>query len=505
MGLETVGLDPAKNPKVRINVTIRDANNSIILNQNIQTPLNLNPGSTIEMPLTNNFTGKSGQITAGATIDPIHSTLGYDIVNGNNQICATFIVAKNYAVKNLKVVPQMHYLEEGVNYFDTPITLEFQITNESKAETGELMSNPIVHVRRNGTLIWNNRLSAIQGRTVAHTITIPLSRYTPGDTIFTVEVNPTREETEFKPGVANPYLDNIGRGTFSLKRYQECIDCDVPNINTDNTWRERFTFAEHLGNVESRKGRDYGDCIDEDPVTGACREREKRDYTYYVCETTSYETWTEDVDYWEIYGIKHVYFLSKWSKDKHGGWIDLKYETGKIKAGYGFELRIVTHYETNRDELPLPNPYQRDSIPRVSKPFGGSRGGGYCDYLTRSPGLSPVDSPNQIYLEMPYVDAGGVNVCYILSRTASSGSWHNVMKSFELPLRRTFGTNMERKIYINEKARVGVYDLSIVTPKWNGYNPNAPVDVSDKKVLHDCLTVQIEIIAQDDLKTHIIQ
>ena len=51
--------------------------------------------------------------------------------------------------------------------------------------------------------------------------------------------------------------------------------------------------------------------------------------------------------------ITHIFFRSKLTKDLAGGgdgWVDVLTapgREGKIKAGYGFELKLQTNYNTN--------------------------------------------------------------------------------------------------------------------------------------------------------------
>lgn len=503
-GDEAVGLDPATNPKVRLTVTVVDANNSEILRETVQATSNLNPGGYVDMPIVDDIDAESGMIKVCGEIHPIHASLGFNSDPTDDKICAPFMVSKNYAVKDVKATPQMLYLGEGESKIYTPVSLDFTLVNESKDETDKLPSNPLVVIKRDSTTVWSGQLSADPGSATRHTVNLPPRNYYQGNSTFSVEVNADRNIQEFKPGVSNPYLDNRETASLTVKRYQECIDCDYGKMNNDNTWTEEFDFRERLGNVRSATATDR-ECIEEDE-DGKCIKKDSEKYTYYYCDRTSDRSWSERKDYWETYAIEHVYFKSKWSEDNYGGWIDLMNMTGKIKAGYGFELRVVTKYETNRNQMPAPEPYRRDPIPRVSKPFGGSRGGGYCDTLTRSPGVSPVNSPSNIYLEMPYTDSSATNVCYILSGS-SSGSWYNNTKTFQLPLRSDFGSGSSRKIYINEDARPNTtHILSITTPIWDGYQPNNPVgSLANKDELHDCVDVRIQILPQNDIKDHIVQ
>ena len=518
LGEESVGLDALNNPKVIINVTVTDINGRTLVKQDIQASEVLKKGAKIAMPPSNSFSGKSGQITACAVIDQIHAEKGYNTNKSNDGMCATFYMAKNYSIKDVKVTPQSEYLAPNESSVKKPISVTFTVGNESRAETGTLPSNPLVTIKYRGSEVWKGQVSVAPGTTSIKTVGIGVLDIYPGDNKIVVEVNPDRKEVEFLPGVSNPYLDNVGTQNITTKRYQKCLDCI--QVRERNTWTERFSFKEQRGNVvtkhfnyclreEERTGRecvewdDNGKCTDHETYTYyACVEK---DYNvpYEVCNVTYSKKWTEDKDYYETFKIKNIFFRSKYTNDNQGGWVDLLgNKVGKIKAGYGFELRIVTEYVTNRNIMPTPNPYQ-------GNPYKGDKYGqhssGYCDYITRSPGVTPVDSPNILYMLMPYKGRNSSEVCYLLTPTGGNGYWYNSKKDFELPLRNSFGIKDERKIYTNEDAGVGTYTIKLRTPQWYGYNPEAPVNLTNKKLMQDCESFRIEILAQDDLKTHIMQ
>lgn len=515
MGEDTVGLHPTTNPKVRVDIEVKDAKGNSIMSEIVQATVNLEKGKTITMPISSNFSGRSGEVTVCGTINSIHKSLGYNADTSNDTICATFMVAKNYAVNNVKLTPPMIYLDDTSNSITTPLEMTFDLVNESSTETGSLSERPLVRVKRENKVVWEGTKQSIKGSTINHTIVIPPATYGPGNHKFSIEVNPDRTEVEFKPGVANPYLDNIGNASLTTKAYEICADC--VNVRTSNTWTERFSFREVKGNVRWATATDskcfktcYKDKTRKDGTTyksSYCCDRRYKDYQYSYCSTYSDKSWNTDKNYYERYGIQNIFFKSKWSVDNHGGWVDLKNMTGKIKAGYGFELKITTKYETDRHSLPGPDPYSSNYSPSVSKPFGGTRsGGGYCDWLTRSPGISPVNSPTIIYVGMPFTDKSGNNVCYKMDYTGSSGSWYNNTKTFELPRRLSFGNQWERKIYVNEDAKPNTsYIINVETPDWYGYSPNSPTNLSNKRLMCDESVGRIEILAQDDIKSHIVQ
>lgn len=543
LGDEALGLDPVKNPKVKINMVVMDANNRLLLEQTVQTDQILRSDGVIKMPMSRNFSTETGMVRACATVDPIHNELGYNENPLNDTICANFMMVKNYAVRDLKAYPPSVHFRENERTIEQDVTLTFTVINESSDELGgKLPSSPIVVIKHGNQVVWRNSVSISPGQSRKKSVTIPKRILRQGDNHFSVEVNPDRTILEFKPGVSDPYKDN--KATTSIKgvEYAKCQECMTNQQRTRNDWKEKWEWYEQRGNVREstyRKCFEYETrtrrrCVDWDD-DGKCIDREtyeyevcvdRRDIPYEYCEVTYRKEWEEIHDYYETFEIRDVLFRSKYTKDmakKNGrggdGWVSVKNGGyGMIKAGYGFELQIKTHYNTNRYRAPSPEPYSSNWY---NGDVYGRYPSGYCDFRTRYPGVTPVEQPRHIYMEMPYVDRSGENVCYILDSTAS-GPWYNEVRTFTLPSRSAFGGPSERKIYVNEKAKPnidnpGKYRIDIVTPrpdnpdKFYGYYPENQVGDGKKSpsqltsYLHDCTHFYLVIMPQDDIKTHIIQ
>lgn len=489
-GDESVGKDEVYNPKVKINVTYTDIEGNIV-EQAVQATEILEKDNIINMPLTKPFMIDTRKIEICATIDKIHNNLGYDSNQNNNTICRTFSYSKNYAVSNFSTTPIVLYLEKNKSSIKQPITFNYTLSNEGLFDNNSI-SNPIIVIRQNGREIWRDSVSLFGGKSISLSKTLTLELYR-GSYDFEIEINPTPRETEYKPGISNPYIDNIAKSSIFIKEYEDCVPCT--NLKTSNNWSEIFYTFEQKGTrkrdkIEACTKWKKGECVGKWKLT-----------TDYWCEVNSYKSDSKIIKFNETYGIESILFKSKWSEDNYGGWVNALNQNAKIKAGYGFELEITTRYKTNRINMPSPEPYT------ITIRAGNSVDGRYdevCSYATRSPGVTPIDNPNVIYLIMPYKDKNNKNVCYILTATSSSGSWYDNTKTFELPLRNVLGNN-ERKIYTNETSS-GRHYIEIRTPNtFNGYYPDAPYDTSRKKPLQDCVGFYIDIIPQDDLKSHIIQ
>lgn len=542
LGDESLGLDPVKNPKVKINMVVMDANNRLLLEQTVQTDQILRSDGVIKMPMSRNFSTETGMVRACATVDPIHNELGYNENPLNDTICANFMMVKNYAVRDLKAYPPSVHFGKNERTIEQDVTLTFTVINESSDELGgKLPSSPIVVIKHGNKVVWRNSVSISPGQSRKMSVTIPKRILRQGDNHFSVEVNPDRTILEFKPGVSDPYKDN--KATTSIKgvEYAKCQKCMTDEQRTRNDWREKWEWYEQRGNVREST---YSKCFEYETRTRRRCSRDedgkrecetyeyevcvdRRDIPYEYCEVTYRREWEEIHDYFETYQIRDVLFRSKYTKDmakKNGrggdGWVSVKNGGyGMIKAGYGFELQIKTHYNTNRYRAPSPEPYSSNWY---NGDVYGRYPSGYCDFRTRYPGVTPVEQPRHIYMEMPYVDRSGENVCYILDSTVS-GPWYNEVRTFRLPLRSAFGGPSERKIYVNEKAKPNIdnprkYRIDIVTPRpdkegdrFYGYYPENQVGDGKKSpsqltsYLHDCTHFYLVIMPQDDIKTHIIQ
>lgn len=473
-GEDVVGEGPEnKNPKVKVDVTITDGKKTH--KETIQADRPLKPGETIKMPITKEFASETGTIKVCGVVNPIHEKLGYNFDKSNDLICAEFGMVKNYSIKDLKVIPSSIYLgfdedKDGnmvpQDEVETPVTFQYVAGHEEMGAMQDKVVSPEVVLYHNGKVVWTGTIELPANKNTPMNTTLNL-KLPKGENTFGVEINPRRLEKEIKPGMKDPYVDNKKTTSIIVKEGAQCVDCE--KIRNRNTWSEKFTWTERY----------------------SCRERRRKDgSTSCRCR---YKSWSEEHWYRETFKMQNVFMRTKWSKDVHGGdgWIDVKSVKPKIKSGYGFEVRVKTRYVTNRNILPPPHPYNH----------------GWCsDKLSRSPGVTPIDNNEVIYMELPFIkDQSGNSVCYILSKTVDTGTWYNRTKEFQIPIRLSFDKKLERKIYVKEHAEPKNYDISIRTSLTEGYIPNTPMNVDNKETLQDCIDFKLQVLPQDDMKTHIVQ
>lgn len=588
IGDEPIGIDNISNPKVEVKYKAMEIDNKIALPENPQiTSEVLDPGKKITMPESDSFVVHEGQVRICASLDEKHHNLGFNFDLSNDIICKDFAKIKNYSVTGFKATNANLNLGEDDNYLrNEEIKLDFIIGNETHKDAPKnLPSSVYTEIFYRGKVVWDDFVSVNPGSKKSVSIKITEDIYK-GDNEFSVVVNRSKTPPEFKPGVSNPYLDNVAKLSIKATEYEECQTCMTSEIRTENEWGERWYFTEKWGTIKTktytRCGTDdkwsrnwysenrskcgcdkrgesaydkcrsaggspddcsgqslYRPCLKADScwVTECDSPRSKISASYEYCETDGSRSTTEDVkDYYELYNIKDIEFGSKYNEDKYNSrYVSVKNGgEGAIKAGYGFELRITTEYKTNRHiEEPVPSyfhwsskiPNWRGDYHTGDSPYSPRRkSSGYCDSLTRRPTTSSVWSPSQIYVEMPYGNRSGGNVCYILNGSRS-GPWYNHRTTFQLPKRTTpDGESEERRIYINKDAESNnngdrkSLPIKIVTPRpdesnrFYGYNPGGyQINISSSHekghdtYLHDCDEFYLVIYPNDDIKTHITQ
>lgn len=478
-----------KNPFSTINVTVKDGFSSNTFDSVAKDTLY--PEQAVPIETGKKIVPKGSYVEVCAIIDEKHNELGQnDILTNDGPVCKKWVSILDFSIKDFEAIPKSIIRPYGQSAGKEDMSFKFKVALQ--ALDGQSRNVKVVLYRGNTKLkeemMW---ISPKEVYDVSWTVNnVPLFY---GDVPFKVEVNPVpRQYVEINPNLSNPYINNAMTTSVNVKRnelpWNEC-----KTINTYNSWTQEYYVYEWEGHIEEYDcgywdcdygwyecewGHEHYGCIDEYYVERTCER----------CETDWEDESYPVRSHYESFEITHVYFRSKVTKDTQGGWIDLldqPNKAGKIKAGYGFELKVVTKYETNR--------YSNAPQPWSTK----------CSGKYVSPGYSIVNAPTTITLTMPYEDESGTPVYYNLVGT-KSGSWDDRTITYTLPSRKAIGMNDEvEKIYINEGARNGLYPIRIDTdPDFYG-----SYDKPYTRYLCDRVTVYINIIGggTDDLNTHIVQ
>jgi len=371
----------------------------------------------------------------------------------------------NIVVSNVVAKPKTTFLSQSQNSKSVTYNLKYDLTNYNYDKKNKTI--PVVYTI-DGKVVGTEIVPVESLKTIKVSKVLPAQNMTVGSHIVQVEANPVpRKYVEYALNwkgeeIANPYLDNIGFDKVLVEKNKDEFRCAVQH--TQNTWKTTFQLSWYNG---------YWDTYWSDYL--------QQNITY--CNITwRYET--QVVSFYERFSIENIYFRSKTTKDKYGGWVDLLNTKGEIKAGYGFEFKVVTHYETN-------------TLRDTPKPFGDG-----CIYgRLVSPGYTPVDSDHRVKVTLPFTDDSGKPIALILDG-AGSGGWDNITRTFQLNPRSVI-EKTENKLYINEKTKNGQYNVRVETePFFGSYDkPTSPPDLCIVKNV----TIEVKGSYLDDLNTHIIQ
>ncbi|WP_248928951.1 hypothetical protein [Paenibacillus hamazuiensis] len=390
----------------------------------------------------------------------------------NDDASKTWRSKNNFSVSNFEIKPSSIISPNSTSY--ETLTFNF-IANSINPENQE--KDVVIQIKnRYGSVIKSETVTMPANQDFPISWTVPnvaiYNSQNGTENAFTIEINPApRRWIEMSPDTNNPYLDNVatnsvmGHQTSSTPR--ACL-----TTHTQNMWTTTHYIYEYYGHLQSWTSCGKYGC-----------------YTFHYCVTDSTHSYTQTVNYYERYQITKVLFRSKLTQDKYGGdgWIDILNQPGQVKAGYGFEIKFVTHYKTNV--------YSASPKPWYST----------CSGKTVSPTLgSHVTSPRTLYVEMPFTDGYGNHVTYTLNNPSESGSWDDLVQTYEMPVHNAFNLETTRKIFINETARDSDYQIKVNSyPYFYGSydKPRTANFLCDEKTI----VIRVRGADSDDIKSSIVQ
>lgn len=200
--------------------------------------------------------------------------------------------------------------------------------------------------------------------------------------------------------------------------------------------------------------------------------------------------------YNEIYKIEQILFKSKLTSDLglgNDGWVDLKSNVGQIKAGYGYDLKIVVNYNTNAITS-QPNIVQNPANPLMyhgkdpQNVISTSTG----TFITNRNVMANV--PKDIYVKT--ADGKLLSASGIYGTTKAFTS--RELSNDDTGVKVEYTLINDGKIYIDESTQDGKYNLSVFTPNVSGISGR---NLCDKN------SVQIEVKGSmlDDNNDQIVQ
>ncbi|KIL38680.1 hypothetical protein SD70_24845 [Gordoniibacillus kamchatkensis] len=389
----------------------------------------------------------------------------------NDDASKTWRSVNNFSVSNFTIKPSSVISPNSTSY--ETLTFDF-IANNKNPESQP--KNVLIQIKdKYGSIVKSQvvNLPANEEYPISWTVSnVPIQNSSNGtENQFMLEINPApRQYVETSTDGTDPYLDNVAynsvMGHQASAQSHACL-----TVHTQNNWTTTHYIHEWYGYLQTVSWCGELGC-----------------YSYSYCVTTYSYYYTQTVNYYESYQITKVLFRSKLTKDKYGGdgWIDITNQPGQVKAGYGFEIKFITQYQTNT--------YSASPKPWYSGCSGKSVSPVYGSY---------VSAPNILYVTMPFKDNYGDNVTYTLYGS-NSGSWDNLTQTYEMPYHNAFNLENTREVFVNETARDGDYQIKVNTyPYFYGSydKPRTPYFLCDSKQV----TIRVQGSYHDDVKSHLVQ
>lgn len=201
-------------------------------------------------------------------------------------------------------------------------------------------------------------------------------------------------------------------------------------------------------------------------------------------------------DYNESYKIEQILFKSKLTTDLglgNDGWVDLKSSVGQIKAGYGYDLKVIVNYKTNAITT-QPNIVQTPSNPLANHGKNPSSVSSVSQGKFATNLNVMANIPKDIYVKT--ADGKVLSASGIYGTTKAFTS--RELSNDDTGVKVEYTLINDGKIYIDESTQDGKYNLSVFTPNVSG--------ISGKN-LCDKNSVQIEVKGSmlDDNNDQIVQ
>lgn len=415
----------------------------------------------------------------------------------------------DYGIENLQVVPRT---ERAVQSGKMKVAVSFTATQDSPAEATKVKFQEDVDmvVNVNGTKKnITEHLTEGKNRNIVVEMDVDAN---PGDILTAkVDVNSSRDAWEFsstgdvfannsKTTIGNTKLigkdgDNYGNTNTSGYVANKMLfpEDDDWGINPSNEWTQEYDVQAFSGKritYKSKSGTPYS-------------------FTKYSSLPPEQ---TVEVKQNESYEIEQILFRSKYTKDNKigkDGWVNMleAEDLPRIKAGYGYELKVKVRYKTNA----LSTQPTKVNIPtfanRADRTGKGTSVRPYNvapnipqDIFIKAPGMSKALSVSGTRGTSPSVD---------VKRTGSNG---DQVFEYTLKSKDNFGIKESGKLYVGKDVKDGQYEIQVWTPVINGIpTKNMSVEkgltVYEPSLLADLQRVQFEVkgSATDDLVDTIIQ
>lgn len=409
------------------------------------------------------------------------------------------------SISNLKVNPVITYVDDSKKEINYNVTYDANLDVPSYVKSSDYQASIDTAININGKVVYvKDQLvkgGAPNNSKISHLVeNVPI----PPSGKVTASVNLNYNKQSYETG---NYDNNLGSTNVVVEKIKDPAlgspdDTIKPTDNSNNNNPNKGGDANNncltprTRNTWTSTHRKFS--WNSKPITynkiGSGESVTFRKYN------TTYENLKEATEtYFEDYGITEVLFRSKITKDKNlgnDGWVNLldskEKSLGYIKAGYGFELKIVTRYNTDA------------FTKRTWHISNDGNSGTSVSALNTKPNYGTED----IYLELP----GNESTRKILSVSGYEGTVQGLLSSkkeigskvewtYTIKPTDTLGIGEVGKIYIPDNLKDGDYKLSIYTPPVSGVgsvNKNNFSALCDRKEV----TIKVQGSSTDDLNSH---
>ena len=425
--------------------------------------------------------------------------------NTNNDRMETTI-KDTYDIKmtNFRVYPSKTIVQKGTNKVNYTVGYDLELITPSYVNKGDYQTLIDTTIEINGqSFVVQDYLTVGHNKNLTHTISNVTVQSNGGST-FTGKAVANSSKTSYETNFNN----NSGSASISA------LELPSPTLGSPN---DKVGTPDSLNSNNSNKGGDaLNNCLyprtkNSWTLTHRQTSWSASNITYNTSSTNKSVTFkkystTADNDnaatytYQETFNIDKILFRSKDTKDKgygDNGWVNLldsnQQKQAIIKAGYGFELKIVTKYNT-------------DAF--TKKTWSVSNNGTSGTFVTNLPG-TPNYGLQDVFLELPGTSSTrkilsstgygntyvGLNMTKNINSTSHNGEWTYTIKPTN-----TLGVGSEAKIYIPTDMKDGEYTLKIYTPSVNGVSSwkNTYSSLCDRKEVK----ITVKGAASNDLNSH---
>ena len=423
----------------------------------------------------------------------------------------TTLIHKYFDIKieNLKVLPSTEYIDDNPDSFTFNVIYDAILTTPSFVKNDKYQTNVDTSIKVGNTEVEViDQLVAGENKDITHVISGVEIENDSNKLPVEVVLNFNMESYE-----SGNYENNVGDTDVEIEKVKDPTTvpgdktASSPNNSNNNSSPNRGGDANNNCLVPRTKNT-YNSTYkihswNSKPITyNTFSGNKKIEFRNYYTESDTSKT----ISNTEEFVIDKVLFRSKYTKQKGlgvegDGWVDLtnsrESKNAIVSAGYGFELKVVTNYETNA--LTNNPSWNANSI-----------SGTTVNNLS-----SGINITEDVYVEVP----GSNSSKMILSSTGYKNTVLGLVKNtvtktnskieteYTIKPSKTVGAVETGKIYIPTNLKDGKYKISVYTPPITGVSSLAETNKSKYSALCDRKDLEIIVSGSstDDLNSHITQ